>query len=241
MKDIKQFLGTSAGKIVAVIVVLGLGLGLFIGSRGSSHKTEPVAVAPTQEQVAPVDSTPATPVAVVETASVQKTVVAQKKTVATPTPAPVVSPTPTLVAPTPAPSSQNNRIDNLVTFRVHGGLQENWDADGENDGPSLEVVYLDKDGDIITSDATESMKITADVKLYAGSNALAKPTKLVYSGHFDSSQIIFGHIYPKIRIPEEQMTVNRGTDYKYGSAVVTIHTPEQGDFTATGNFVVLYE
>ena len=145
------------------------------------------------------------------------------------------------VAPAPAPSSQNNRIDGLVTFRVSGGLQENWDADGENDGPYLEVVYLDKSGNIITSDATESMPVTADVKLYAGSNALAKPTKLVYSGHFDSSQIIFGSIYPKIRIPEEQMTVNRSSDYKYGSAVVTIHTPEQGDFTATGNFVVLYE
>lgn len=228
-----------AGKVIAVVLVLGIGL--LIGSRGATHKNEPVAETPTETQVAVADSTSTAPVAQTETVPVQKTTAAPKKTA--PTPAPVTPPTPkpTPVTPTPEPSNETTRVDGLTTFRVSGGLQENWDADGENDGPYLEIVYLDKNGNIITSDATESMQITADVKLYAGSNALVKPTKLVYSGHFDSSQIIFGSIYPKIRISEEQISVSRSSDSKYGAAVVTIHTPEQGDFTATGNFVVLYE
>lgn len=239
MKDIQHFLSTTAGKIIAIVLVLGIGL--LIGSRGATHKNEPVAETPTETQVAVADSTPTAPV--VSPVTAQKSAPAPKKTEAAPTPAPVTPPTPkpTPVTPTPAPSNETNRIDGLTTFRVSGGLQENWDADGDNDGPYLEVVYLDKNGNIITSDATETMQITADVKLYAGSNALVKPTKLVYSGHFDSSQIIFGSIYPKIRVPEEQISVSRSSDSKYGAAVVTIHTPEQGDFTATGNFVVLYE
>ncbi len=93
---------------------------------------------------------------------------------------------------------------------------------------------------MISSDATAKMPISADVKLYAGSDPLSKKTKLVYSGHFDTNQIVY-NFSPKIRIPEEQIQVDPNSDYDIGLATVTIHTPEQGDFSATDSFVVLYE
>jgi len=232
MKDVKQFMETMTGKIVVMVAILVIGL--FIGSK-FSHKEEPIVQAPTQDEIANIEPTLIESMAVVETDVIQKNTMTQNKIVTGPEVAkiPVVS--------TPTPSNNVLRIDGLCAIRVSGGLQDNWDADVENDGPVLNVVYLDKNGDIISSDATEKMLITADVKLYAGSNSMSKNEKLVYTQHFNSDQIIFGSIYPKIRIPEEKISVNPSIDYKYGTSVITIHTPNQGDFSGTGILTVLYE
>lgn len=237
MKDVKQFMETITGKIVVIVAILVIGL--FIGSK-FSHKKEPVVQVPTQDQVATVEPTLSqTPVVVEETDTTQKITVAKNEIVTTPKTVAVVAKTP--VVPTSAPANGTSRIDGLSAIRVSGGLQENWDADVENDGPVLEIVYLDKNGDIISSDATEKMLITADVKLYAGSGPMSRNDKTVYTHHFDSNQIIFGSIYPKIRVPEEKINVNPDTDYQYGKSEVTIHTPTQGDFSGTGFLTVLYE
>lgn len=221
------------GKVIAIVLVLGVGL--FIGSRGATHKNEPVTE--TQTQVAVADSTPTAPVAVAETAPIQKTTATPKKSApVAPTPAPVI----TQPDPKPAPSKLPTRIDGLASINPLAALQENWDTDIEKDGPVIDISYLDSNGDMISNDATAKMPISADVKLYAGSDPLSKKTKLVYSGHFDSNQIVY-NFSPKIRIPEEQINIDPNTDYDIGLATVTIHTPEQGDFSATDSFVVLYE
>ncbi len=237
MKDVKQFMETMTGKIVVIVAILVIGL--FVGSK-FSNKKEPIAQIPIQDEIPIVESTVSSPVAVAETNVIQKDTVVQNKIVTTPKTVPVVANT-QVVPTTPISSNKTLQIDGLSAIRVSGGLQDNWDADVENDGPVLEVVYLDKNGDIITSDATEKMLITADVKLYAGSNSMSKNDKLVYTQHFNSDQIIFGGIYPKIRIPEEKINVNPNIDYKYGKSVITIHTPNQGDFSGTGILTVLYE
>lgn len=143
--------------------------------------------------------------------------------------------------PVPPPAPKTTMIQGLSAIRVGGGIWDNWDSDMEEDGPVIDIVYLDSQGEIITSSMTKEMPITADVKIYAKANALADATKLVFSAHYESNQIILGSIYPKIRIPKEQMSVNPSTDYQYGTVEVTVHTPEQGNFGNRKDFVVLYE
>ena len=226
------------GKVIAIVLVLGVGL--LIGSHRAMHKTEPVAETPT----AVADSTPVTPAAETDTAPapVQKTAAAPKKSApAASTPAPTAQPMP-MPAPTPEPTEQKyTRINGLVSIDGLMAIQESWDSDAEMDGPVIDIVYRDSNGDSISSDATAKMPITADVKLYAGTSPMGKATKLVYSGHFESNQIVYGLTHPRIRIPKEQIQVDRSSDYYVGSGVIIIHTPEQGDFSATDSFVQLYE
>jgi len=146
-----------------------------------------------------------------------------------------VSPVPTSAIPT--------RIDGLASIRINGGIWENWDADAEKDGPFIEVVYLNNQGDIISSNETKNLPISADVKLFTTdrSNYPYKKGRLVFSANYSKEQIIFGNIYPKIRIPKEQISINPDVDYQYGYVTITIHTPEQGDFSDESDFVVLYE
>ncbi len=223
------------GKIIVMVVILGVGM--FIGSRVLSNKNEPVAQVQNQDQEAVVEPTQTMPAVLAETKSVtaQKTAVIPNNTVTATKSVPIVSQT------SPVSPKSAQRVEGLATIRIGAGLMENWDADVENDGPVLDIVYLDNQGEILNTYETQKMPITADVKLYAGSDPLSKKDKLVYSQHFDSNQIIFGGIYPRIRIPKEKINVNPATDYKYGATEVTIHTPNQGDFSATGILITLYE
>lgn len=133
------------------------------------------------------------------------------------------------------------RIEGLTAIRVSGGIWGNWDADLEKDGPVIDIVYLDSRGDIIANEATKKTPISADVKVYAATDVLTTPNRLVFSVHYSEEQIILGDIYPQIRIPKEQMSVNPYTDYQYGAVEVTIYTPQQGFFSDRNDFIVLYE
>jgi hypothetical protein len=150
-----------------------------------------------------------------------------------------VPPTP---APTPTPTATLfEKIEGLTAIRVGGGSWDNWDADMEKDGPVIYIVYLDARGDIITDDSTKKMPISADVKLYAGESSISDPDKLVFSAHYTEDEIILGSIYPDIRIPKEEISVNPSTDYWCGDVEVTIYTPSQGSFADRYDYVRLYE
>jgi len=144
---------------------------------------------------------------------------------------------------TPPTQTTTSKIPGLATIRVSGGVWANWDADVEKDGPNVEIVYLDSSGGIITDSSTEQLPISADVKIYTKDMSAYpwKEGRLVFSAHYTQNQIILGSIYPKIRIPKEEISVNPAVDYKYGYVSVTIHTPEQGDFSDESDFIVLYE
>jgi hypothetical protein len=132
-----------------------------------------------------------------------------------------------------------SEIEGLTAIRVGGGSWDNWDADMENDGPVIYIVYLDARGDIITDDSTEKMPISADVKLYASDSVLGPCDKLVFSAYYTEDEIILGSIYPDIRIPKEEISVNPSTDYRYGAVEVTIHTPNQGSFADRDDLIRL--
>lgn len=154
--------------------------------------------------------------------------------------------TPSLKSESVSPPIQTfNRIDGLSTIRIGGGiLWENWDSDLEKDGPVIKIIYLDSRGEIISSEATEKMPISVDVKAYAkGKEEMvtsSASSKLVFSAHYTKDQIIFGGIYPKIRIPKEQLNVDPSIDSNEGAIEVTIYTPEQGTFADRQGWFVLY-
>ncbi len=134
-------------------------------------------------------------------------------------------------------------IEGLASIRISGGIWENWDADAEEDGPFVDIVYLDGRGDIISSDATEELPISAYVQVFATdrSDYPYKKGRLVFSKNYSENQIILGSIYPRIRIPKEEISVNPFIDYRYGYVSVTIYTPKQGSFSDESDFIVLYE
>ena len=175
----------------------------------------------------PLPKTTPTPEAPTATPSLEPT--------ATPTSTPTLTPSPT---PTAIPFE---RIEGLTTIRVGGGIWDNWDADMENDGPVIDIVYLDAKGDIITDKSTKKMPISADVKVYAGESSIAPKTKLVFSGHYAGDQIIYGILGPEFRIPKEEISVNPSVDYWCGAIEVTIYTPKQGSFSDRDDFIELYE
>ena len=147
-------------------------------------------------------------------------------------------------APTPTPTTTATlfeKIEGLTAIRVGGGIWDNWDADLENDGPVIDIVYLDANGDIISDKSTKKMPISADVKLYAGEDVSAPKTKLVFSAHYTKDQIILGSITPDIRIPKEEISVSPSTEYWCGAVEVTIYTPKQGTFADRNDFIELYE
>jgi hypothetical protein len=53
--------------------------------------------------------------------------------------------------------------------------------------------------------------------------------------------LIFPRIYPLIRIPKEEISVNPSTDCWIGAVEVTIYTPAQGSFADRSDFIRLYE
>lgn len=238
MNDLKQFFATTTGKIISIVVILGTGV--FISTHSLS-KTQPIEQ-PQTVVVAPIVTPnvvipPITPVVInpVQLAQKKTVVVNQySKTTQLPKSDPVSLPPPQVSA---------SNISGLSSIRVSGGIWDNWNADMANDGPFIEIVYLDSLGNIIGNNSTEQLPISADVKVYTKDTTSFpyKEGRLAFSAHYSTSQIILGNIYPKIRIPKEQISVNPAVDYQYGYVSVTIHTPTQGDFSSESDFIELYE
>ena len=92
----------------------------------------------------------------------------------------------------------------------------------------------------ITDDSTKKMPISADVKIYAGDSFLGPYDKLVFSAHYTEDEIL-GGVFPSIRIPKEEISVNPSTDCWRGAVEVTIYTPAQGSFADRATSISLYE
>lgn len=134
-------------------------------------------------------------------------------------------------------------IQGLTSIRVSGGIWDNWDADAEKDGPTIDIVYLDKRGEIITSSMTKRLQIGASVKIWTkewDDDYDTVKGRLVFSKYYQPKEIIFGSIYPEIRIPKELIKMDED-DYDYGIVEVTIRTPGQGRFADISDFIVLKE
>lgn len=134
-------------------------------------------------------------------------------------------------------------IKGLTSIWVSGNGWENWDADAEKDGPTIDIVYQDKGGKIITNSMTKKLQIGASVKIWTmdwDDDYNKVKGRLVFSKYYQPKEIIFGSIYPEIRIPKELIDVDED-DYDYGIVEVTIKTPGQGRFADIDDFIVLKE
>ncbi|NAT10042.1 hypothetical protein C4E22_00540 [ANME-1 cluster archaeon AG-394-G06] len=156
----------------------------------------------------------------------------------TPTPAPTSTPTPT--------ATLFEKIEGLTAITVVGGSWswDNWDADMENDGFVIQIMYLDARGNPIIDENIKKMPISADVKLYVTDSVTGPKDKLVFSAHYTEDEIILDSkfsCFPEIRIPKEEISVNPSTDYQYGAVEVTIYTPVQGSFADRVDSIRLYE
>jgi len=168
-------------------------------------------------------------------------------------PAPLNSPSPRV--PTPSPPME---IPGLTTIRIIGYWQ-NWDADAENDGLEVQIVYQNNLGEIIAPDLdalreyaesvysdipstlSSPVQISADVKLYTFAPGTEDKGRLVFSKHYAETEVVYTAITPTVRIPKEEITADPSKDYDYGILEVTIYTPEQGSFSAIKKYIKLYE
>ena len=139
-------------------------------------------------------------------------------------------------APPPPRPATPTRIEGLASIRLTTGIWENWDADAEKDGPTIMIEYLDKNSEHVfpfLDDSYLQIPISADVKVMGGKSPIYRD-KLIFSGHFSSDQMIKGLLGGhKIRIPKEQLNYDPAVDSPTAFIEVTVHTPEQGDFSAT--------
>ncbi|MFA6376943.1 MAG: hypothetical protein WCX69_06105 [Candidatus Paceibacterota bacterium] len=155
--------------------------------------------------------------------------------------------------------STASAIPGLDSIRLGGAVWGDWTGDGKRDGVVIDVVYLDKDKDIISSPETRIAPISADVQImatkcagtnqgYLGSSSGLWET--VFTAHYSLNQIALGGIYPEIRIPEGLLNVGRcggtcpecdSTYYWSGGVKVTINIAGQGTFSATRDAVQLYK
>lgn len=162
------------------------------------------------------------------------------------TPTPTVKPTSTPEPiPTPYPTpSPLTRIEGLAYIRV-SSVWINWDADAEDDGAKVEIVYYDTNREIVSTRDTAEVSLTVDSNVYTRVWDYEKhervKDRLVFSKTYQSDEIIRNSIYPWFKVPKEQLSVNPEIDYKYGVIAITIHTPEQGDFSAEDDVFTLYE
>jgi len=150
-------------------------------------------------------------------------------------------------APTELPTTVKPKIIPHLTSIYVSNVWKNWNANAEKDGPVFTISYLDEMADPIYSHGdievnTDIEPISADVEIYTAVDLFPpKKGRLVYSGFFTNDQIIKSSPFPELRIPKEQINVNPETDTKYGIAVITLHTPEQGDFSAEDDMLYLYQ
>lgn len=158
-------------------------------------------------------------------------------------PAPQIEPQPDVreEKPREQPTSPT-RIEGLAAIYI-SSVWVNWDADVEDDGAKVEIVYWDNNRDIVSTTENVKVPISADVNVYtkvwSSEKRAYMKDRSVYSAHISSGQFITDSLYPWFKIPKEQINANPN-DYEYGLLEVTIHTPEQGDFSGVENSLRLY-
>lgn len=130
----------------------------------------------------------------------------------------------------------SNKITGLASIGGVYGMWENWDSDIEDDGLVLTFIFYDNDGNMISFD---DVPLKVDLKLYTMVDE--EKDRVVYEDNFEIKSSKEVDIFNKgIKIPKEKIDIKEG-DEKYGTAEIVVHTSEQGDFSAKGKFIQLYQ
>jgi len=150
---------------------------------------------------------------------------------------------PAETAPAPVPPAKTEGvIKDLATISIMT-VSKNWDADAEDDGIAIDIMYNDSKGQSVRF---SNMPVNVTIELY-GYRSVADTfdhkkmeflcKTQVTVDHSMSMSEMFGNY---IRIPFESMPVDRSKYYEYGTMKVIVTTPSQGDFEAIEDCVMLY-
>ena len=119
----------------------------------------------------------------------------------------------------------------------------NWDADAEDDGIALSIQYQDSKGQFI-SFSNIPVLVTVELYGYRGASdayhhdkmELVCKTQVTVDHSMSMSESVGNYI----RIPFENIPIDRGKYYEIGTMKVTVTMPGQGDFQSIQDGVRLY-
>lgn len=145
----------------------------------------------------------------------------------------------------PTAPSADEIIEDLAYIKIStSGYSD--DPDPRSDGIGLDISFYDSRSEQITF---RDIPVTVAVELYGYKDLLDTfdhdKMELVYQQHvtIDHSMRMsemFGKYIKYIRIPFENMIINRNEYYEFGTIKVTIMTAKQGNFQDVEDLVRLY-
>jgi len=159
-----------------------------------------------------------------------------------PTPPPPVRPKP-LPPPTPAPlpspapeKSSTNIIKDLAYIKALGILYSD-DADPESEGIDIHIAWYDTKSEDVHF---RNIPMLVTIELFTAKyNVEVKQREIVRSVYKAEAQI--DSSLSRVRIPFKDINVDPNADDCSGIGKVTVHTPQQGDFSFDMEYVLLYE
>lgn len=137
----------------------------------------------------------------------------------------------------------STRISGLTYIKVSTFIWENWDEDIEKDGFRVYIRFLDNNDNEIEF---SNVKCRVRIKLFAykkdrwGIYRTDERRQVYSKNHYFTSSNVSSILESPLKIWDYEIKVNKETDYWCGDCEVTVHTPEQGDFSDVDEFCRLY-
>ncbi len=152
------------------------------------------------------------------------------------------SKSPTAPATTSIPI-YSNRIEGLEYISVMSWSWQNWDSDVEKDGFRVTITFNNKNDQSLDF---SNVRCRARIKLFAykkdrwGIYRTDERRQVYSKNHYFTSSNVSSILESPLKIWDYEIKVNKETDYWCGDCEVTVHTPEQGDFSDVNEFCMLY-
>lgn len=133
-------------------------------------------------------------------------------------------------------------IKDLSNIRITA-MSSNWDADPDDDGIAIGIFYYNSKGQTINFSNTP---LLVNIEFYGYRNFADmysdKPWEFICQTHLaiDHSMRQNESSGNYIRIPFESIAIDPSHWYVFGRMVVTLTTPNQGDFQAIKDMLRLY-
>ena len=154
-------------------------------------------------------------------------------------PEPVIAPPAESPPSPPPPTTATGVIKDLAYIKTFVSAYSD-DADPEYEGLTVDISYCDSTSDYISF---RNIPIVVTIKLYGYRDFLDafdhERMELVCQTQVRVDHSGYGW-EDYIRIPFENITVDRDKYYSLGTMKVTVTTPKQGDFEAIEDLVWLY-
>jgi len=153
-----------------------------------------------------------------------------------PSPPEPVTPTP---EPLPAPTQEEpsgSIIRDLAYVLTMSSLYSD-DADPDYEGSLIYIFWLDTESKPIHF---RNIPVLVSVELFVSKPTLTPTEKDIVRSVY-KGEVQIDNSTSNIRIPFEDIEVNPNVDGCWGLSKVTVHTPQQGDFSSELEYITLCE